>query len=84
VFSTRYKISSNRPSAGHGRSGRAAAKPWMVKRRGRARAPDSPVPGEYTDVRTARPDGEQPECKTPEQMKMANAFCRYLEMAAGV
>jgi hypothetical protein len=29
-------------------------------------------------ARTARPDGEQPECRTPEQMRMANAFCRYL------
>ena len=24
----------------------------------------------------------EPECRTPEQMRMANAFCRYLEMAA--
>jgi uncharacterized protein len=23
----------------------------------------------------------EPECKTPDQMKMANAFCRYLELA---
>jgi superfamily I DNA and/or RNA helicase len=23
----------------------------------------------------------EPECKTPEQMKMANAFCRYIELA---
>jgi superfamily I DNA and/or RNA helicase len=23
----------------------------------------------------------EPECRTPEQMKMANAFCRYLELA---
>jgi uncharacterized protein len=23
----------------------------------------------------------EPECRTPEQMKMANAFCRYVEMA---
>ena len=23
----------------------------------------------------------EPECRAPEQMKMANAFCRYLEMA---
>ena len=23
----------------------------------------------------------EPECRTPEQMRMANAFCRYLEMA---
>jgi hypothetical protein len=34
--------------------------------------------------RTARPDEEQPECRTPEQMKMANAFCRYLEMATAI
>jgi hypothetical protein len=26
----------------------------------------------------------EPECRTPEQMRMANAFCRYLEMAARV
>jgi predicted RecB family nuclease len=26
----------------------------------------------------------EPECRTPEQMKMANAFCRYLEMATGL
>jgi superfamily I DNA and/or RNA helicase len=24
----------------------------------------------------------EPECKTPEQMRMANAFCRYLELAS--
>jgi hypothetical protein len=29
-----------------------------VREASRARAPDSPVPGEYTEVRTARPDGE--------------------------
>jgi superfamily I DNA and/or RNA helicase len=23
----------------------------------------------------------EPECRTPEQMRMANAFCRYIEMA---
>jgi superfamily I DNA and/or RNA helicase len=23
----------------------------------------------------------EPECKTPRQMQLANAFCRYLEMA---
>ena len=23
----------------------------------------------------------EPECRTPDQMQMANAFCRYLEMA---
>jgi uncharacterized protein len=26
----------------------------------------------------------EPECRTPEQMRMANAFCRYLEMARSV
>jgi superfamily I DNA and/or RNA helicase len=26
----------------------------------------------------------EPECRTPEQMRMANAFCRYLEMATAV
>ena len=23
----------------------------------------------------------EPECRTPRQMRMANAFCRYLELA---
>jgi uncharacterized protein len=27
------------------------------------------------------PELFQPECRTPEQMRMANAFCRYLELA---
>jgi hypothetical protein len=45
--------------------------PARLTRRCRARA----------GVRTARPDGERPECRMPEQMKMANAFCGYLEMA---
>ena len=26
----------------------------------------------------------EPDCRTPEQMKLANAFCRYLEMATTV
>jgi predicted RecB family nuclease len=26
----------------------------------------------------------EPECRTPEQMRMANAFCRYLEMATSL
>jgi uncharacterized protein len=26
----------------------------------------------------------EPECRTPAQMRMANAFCRYLEMATGL
>jgi hypothetical protein len=48
-----------------------------VREASRARAPDSPMPGEYIDARTARPDEEL-------QMRMANAFCRYLEMAETV
>ena len=27
------------------------------------------------------PELFRPECKTPRQMKMANGFCRYLELA---
>jgi uncharacterized protein len=26
----------------------------------------------------------EPECRTPRQMQMANAFCRYLEMAEAI
>ena len=26
----------------------------------------------------------EPECRTPEQMRMANAFCRYLELARSI
>jgi uncharacterized protein len=26
----------------------------------------------------------EPECRTPEQMRMANAFCRYLELATRI
>jgi uncharacterized protein len=26
----------------------------------------------------------EPECRTPEQMRMANAFCRYREAATAV
>jgi superfamily I DNA and/or RNA helicase len=26
----------------------------------------------------------EPECRTPDQMQMANAFCRYLEMAGEI
>ena len=25
----------------------------------------------------------EPECHTPKQMRLANAFCRYLELAQG-
>jgi AAA domain len=108
-----------------------------VRKASRSHAFDSPMPGEYKEVRTARPDVEyefqgqeapiviysmttsthtdaprgmgflyslnrlnvftsrakalsilvcspqlfEPECRTPEQMRMANAFCRYLELA---
>jgi predicted RecB family nuclease len=31
----------------------------------------------------ANPQLFEPDCKTPEQMKLANAFCRYLEMREG-
>jgi uncharacterized protein len=31
----------------------------------------------------ANPQLFEPECRTPAQMKLANAFCRYLEMARG-
>jgi uncharacterized protein len=34
-------------------------------------------------VVVANPALFQPECRTPEQMKLANAFCRFLEMATG-
>lgn len=30
------------------------------------------------------PDLFRPECRTPHQMKMANGFCRYLELARSV
>lgn len=32
----------------------------------------------------ASPDLFEAECKTPRQMQLANAFCRYLEMAETV
>jgi len=32
-------------------------------------------------ILVANPKLFEPECKTPQQMKLANAFCRYLEMA---
>lgn len=48
-----------------------------IREASRARAPNSPMPGEYMDVRTARPDEEV-------KMRMANVFCRYLELAERV
>jgi uncharacterized protein len=32
-------------------------------------------------ILVANPRLFEPECRTPQQMKLANAFCRYLEMA---
>ena len=32
-------------------------------------------------VLVASPKVFEPECKSPRQMQLANAFCRYLEMA---
>ena len=34
-------------------------------------------------ILVANPKLFEPECKTPRQMKLANALCRYLEMAKG-
>jgi len=34
-----------------------------------------------TCILVANPRLFEPECRTPRQMKLANAFCRYLEMA---
>jgi hypothetical protein len=47
-----------RAHATGGRSGLKGASP-EIREASRARAPDSPSPGEYTDVRTARPDEER-------------------------
>ena len=32
-------------------------------------------------ILVGQPSLFEPECKTPKQMKMANGFCRYLELA---
>ena len=34
-----------------------------------------------TCILVANPKLFEPECKSPSQMKLANAFCRYLELA---
>jgi hypothetical protein len=54
----------------------------------RARVPDSPLPGEGgtpeqpgQTENVCSPALFEPECRTPDQMRMANAFCRYLELA---
>jgi hypothetical protein len=51
----------------YGKSGRAAAKPWLVKRRGRARAPDSPMPG----------DGRKPEWLDPTDQELRSFSCSH-------
>jgi uncharacterized protein len=35
-------------------------------------------------ILVASPRLFEPECRTPRQMQLANAFCRYLEMARRV
>ena len=35
-------------------------------------------------ILVAAPPVFEPECRTPRQMQLANAFCRYLEMATPV
>lgn len=35
-------------------------------------------------ILVANPKLFEPECRTPQQMKLANAFCRYLEMSSSV
>jgi uncharacterized protein len=35
-------------------------------------------------ILVASPRLLEPECRTPEQMRMANAFCRYVELARRV
>jgi len=32
-------------------------------------------------ILVGNPELFEPECRTPDQMQMANAFCRYLELA---
>ena len=32
-------------------------------------------------ILVANPDLFEPDCRTPQQMQLANAFCRYLELA---
>ncbi len=35
-------------------------------------------------ILVASPQVFEAECKTPRQMQLANAFCRYLEMAESI
>jgi hypothetical protein len=51
------KGEAHAPTTLHGSSVWAAAKAWTPKRRGRARAPDSPVPGEGEVSRMRRTTG---------------------------
>ncbi|MGQ0562136.1 MAG: AAA domain-containing protein [Gemmatimonadota bacterium] len=40
--------------------------------------------GRCMAIVVASPEIFAPECRTPEQMRFANAFCRYLELARGI
>jgi hypothetical protein len=72
---TQYqRAARKRPGISEGRT--ATGRQTCVWRR----ASGPPVPGENRDIRTARPNEED----SPEQMRMANAFCRYLELASGL
>jgi hypothetical protein len=56
--------------------------PWPgIRKADRSHASGPPMPGEGRERPNGPADGEEPECRTPEQMSMANAFCRYLEMS---
>ena len=46
--------------------------------------PRSTFPAAYRLVVVASPALFQVQCKTPRQIELANAFCRYLEMARPV
>jgi hypothetical protein len=51
-----------------------------LARRCRANTGMCERPGQTENV--CSPALFEPECRAPEQMRMANAFCRYLELAA--
>ena len=61
---------------------------------GRPSRPGVPVPLNRLNVATSRarcaailvasPHPFEPDCRTPRQMRLANALCSYLEMATAV
>jgi hypothetical protein len=53
--------------------------PARLTRRRRANTGKCEQPGQTKNM--CSPALFEVECRTPEQMRMANAFCRYLEMA---